>query len=842
MLCEANGGLAYEDLVLKAKLSLGCSCDRIKSEIAALVPHFIKIEKNNVIKTTENVLTGVFKTKSKGLDMYVINPHTNKSISVFDSKGALPGDEVVFCKSIKDDFAEIVLIEKRKKQQVSGVVVCKDGEFLLLPENLNWSQEGLKIDNEQGKEFVGKKVKAGVCFEKGFEVKIEKAYGFANDPIAENVAIAEKYGFEKGFSEKVLQAAEKVQEKISKDERKLLTDLTDLPICTIDPENCKDMDDAIYVKKQKNGNFQIVIAIADVSFYVEQGGEVDQEAYARGNSCYLGDGVYPMIPENLSNVICSLEPNKERRALCLIGEVDRSGLLISETFVEAVIKSKHKLSYEKAEKIHLGELSGYEDVKTSIDDAYELSEILTEMRRERGAITLNLVQPTFILDETKTKVVDVVDKTQISSTKIIESLMILYNEAVGELLQDCKGTMFRSHEKPSLIKIRALKETCDNLEKDFKCDFSNQNLQEFLESLKGDENEEFLNFALLKSMAKAKYTKELLPHYALASNKYVHSTSPIRRYSDLIAHRKIKQVIKINTNLQTDTRFDEEVEKQLCLRESLAEKASRETQKLMFSIWAEEHVGESFKGKILSLTRHGALVKLDNNFINVFVDYRDIFKNYKKVFVNETETMAQNKTDKESVMVGDVFSITINLADRNTKTVEGRFDEMVGEKRECLVNLFEENYKNEKESVSGFFKENIKPIEADGYAPRSTRKQRKEEFYKKIKEKKETEKIAKCQESFEKEKTKKRKEEPEKVVERRIITAKEAYDMKQQRQKENREKRKKAKQKNAGVKEQGKTAVSCKNSNKVREISKKKRKGNEQEKGLKATDQQDRNL
>ena len=434
------------------------------------------------------------------------------------------------------------------------------------------------------------------------------------------------------------------------------------------------MDDAVYIEKIGN-NYRVYVAIADVSHYVKLGSEIDTEAYARGTSCYLGDGVYPMLPEELSNGICSLNEREDRCALCTVIDIDKKGNVLNYDIQKAVINSKHKLSYEDAQKIHEntdGKQFQYYDIKNEIDLMYEASDILVDMRKRRGCIVFDNREPSFQLDETKTKVIEVVDKHDITSKKIIESFMVLANEVVGDYFtQKNVDTLYRVHDKPFESRLEKMAEKLSSIGIYFDGELNAHTLQELLNKAEKTPCKDYANSVILRSMAKAKYQPKNIGHYGLASEKYIHFTSPIRRYPDLIAHRMISDMLQ---NKKPYLSYDELVKagNHLTSQEKLAEDAEIQSDKLLCAIWAEEHINEVFDGYIYSIDHSGITVRV--GLVNITVPTVELIDSRYGYMVNNLKTSLTNIKTGFTYGIGEKLKIKISNADRNNRTITGSTD------------------------------------------------------------------------------------------------------------------------------------------------------------------------
>ncbi len=633
--------------------------------------------KDKIIKNLIPTKKGVFKdtTQSFGFvsvegepqDYYV----SNKSNAMHDDVV-----EVGFLNN-KNGKKEcfILKILERNASHVMGQVAKSKNDYIFIPDNLNISQKFILKQDEQTKSALGKKVAFSIDFFDNTTSSnycfghVSKVFGKAGDPIVENQAIAFEFGFVKDFSSDIEYEVSQIPKDISKSELSKRTDLRELPFVTIDPIGCKDKDDAVYVEKTENG-FKAYVAIADVAHFVKEGSLVDQEAYNRGTSCYLGDGVYPMLPEKLSNDICSLNEGVDRLALTAIVDVDLKGNIKKYNIVESVIKIKHCLSYEVAEDIYLNNgntRKEYSDIANNIDILYQINEVLSKNRRDRGELNFVSNEPTFKFDESKTNVYEVVDKSNLLSKKVIESLMVLANEAVGLFfINNNFPTLFRVHDKPDEEKIEKFQAIFEILGVNFDGDTSPEGIQRLLKQAKGHPSEQFLNDTILRCMSKAKYQPKNIGHYGLGSKNYIHFTSPIRRYPDTLVHRQIHEAIATKKTSHT---FDEllKIGHHLTTREENADSAERMSDSLLMTIWAENHINEVFDCRIVCFDKN--FMKLKYGLVEFKLPYSELSNNALGFKTNETKVILKNLFSGKVYKVGDKIKVKIISTDRNSRNI-----------------------------------------------------------------------------------------------------------------------------------------------------------------------------
>ena len=406
--------------------------------------------------------------------------------------------------------------------------------------------------------------------------KMTKVLGWPEDPGVDIESVISKHNLRVGFSSevkseavsllaslqngKVTELSEKEEGgdpiiEISVEELERREDWRDELVLTVDPDDAKDFDDALAVKKLENGGYELAVHIADVSHYIKPGSALDEEAVARGNSTYLVDRVLPMLPFQISNNICSLRPHVDRLTKCAVITFDKNGQRVSSRFCDAIIHSKIRLSYEQAQvllglplenadKVKMPDSGVSDEIIKVLKLTWELASILRKKRFTDGALDLEFEETKIVLDD-KLKAVDVVDVVHNESHQMVEECMLAANEAVAVALKmQRKGAVYRIHEDPDFDKLNEFSEKARA--QGYRVgDLTNKkHIQDLLDTVKGTTNEESIKIGLLKSLKRAAYSTDPLGHYGLAKMDYCHFTSPIRRYADLIVHRAIQSILE----------------------------------------------------------------------------------------------------------------------------------------------------------------------------------------------------------------------------------------------------------------------------------------------------------
>lgn len=480
-------------------------------------------------------------------------------------------------------------------------------------------------DNMQGAE-TGHKVVVEILrwpdLRRNPEGRIVEILGHKDEAGTDILSIIRQFNLPEEFPEEVEAVAKKIPQSVSQDEIAKRKDLRHLKTFTIDGADAKDLDDAISIEKMENGNFKLGVHIADVNHYVFANSPIDKEAYVRGTSVYLVDRVVPMLPKELSNGICSLNPGEDRLAMSVIMEINKQGRVVDFTIEETVIRSRKRMIYEEVNKIleeKDPELTAqYEDFIEELEMARELCEILNARRVERGSIDFNLVETQIILDENG-KPVDIKPVERGISNRMIEEFMLVCNETIAEYMywQELPF-MYRVHEDPDIEKMLDFNEFIHNFGYHLKGigeGIHPKVLQELLENVKGKPEEGIISAVMLRSLQKARYSHENLGHFGLATKNYCHFTAPIRRYPDLMIHRIIKESIHGKLNKKRIKELEEilpGMAEHCSKRERVADEAERETDDLKKVEFMLDKLGEEFDGIISGVTNYGIYVQLPN--------------------------------------------------------------------------------------------------------------------------------------------------------------------------------------------------------------------------------------
>ena len=517
---------------------------------------------------------------------------------------------------------EVLEVIEHNVQHVVGVVKIKDGKKHFLPDSSIITRQ-FKITNYDDFHLVNdSKVLLKIdSYGKVLKCHIEKEIGYKYDPGIDILSILLEKDIDPVFSERVMEEVKQIPEEITEEEKEKREDLRSLLTITIDGEDARDLDDAISVEKLENG-YRLYVHIADVSHYVREGSAIDKEAYARGTSVYVVDRVVPMLPHALCNGICSLNPHVDRLTLSCMMEIDRLGKVGNYRIFPSIINSDERMTYTDVNEILAGnekKQRKYPHLLKMCLDMKVLSQIIRRRREKLGAIDFDTNEARIMVNESG-KPVDIVLRERGEAERIIEDFMIAANETVAMHARWLEiPSMYRIHEQPEPKKMREFARIAKTLGYTLQGGIQNvypAQLQKLLNEARGQENYSVLSTFMLRSMQKARYDNRCIGHFGLALKNYLHFTSPIRRYPDLVVHRMLRKYVfeeVHNTEkMKQDETWCEEAAMQASERERNAVEAEREVDDMKKAEYMEERVGTIYEGVISGITRFGIFVELPN--------------------------------------------------------------------------------------------------------------------------------------------------------------------------------------------------------------------------------------
>lgn len=512
--------------------------------------------------------------------------------------------------------------------------------------------------------------------DKNAEGKIKKIIADKNDKDIYFKVIFEENDLSKEFPKKVLKEVDKIQEEISENYIKDRLDLRDKQIFTIDGWDAKDLDDAISIEKNENNNYILGVHIADVSEYVRENTALDSEALKRATSIYLVDTVVPMLPEKLSNGVCSLHPNVDRLSLSCIMEIDPKGKVVNHKVQKSIINSKARLVYTKVSDFLENDdetvLKKGQWLKEKLNLSQELAVILREKRFARGAMDFNFPESSIEMDEYK-NVIDVRLEERRIGNKIIEEFMLITNEVIAEQFYWLSlPFVYRVHEYPDVEKLKKLTPILEMYNHRLKIDedVHPKQLQELLDKLKGQKEEEVISTLLLRSLKKARYSNICMGHFSLSLKYYCHFTSPIRRYPDLQIHRIIKEFLDGRVDEKRSRYLEGVVAKsseQSSIMEQLADDVERQVDDLRKAQYMQKFVGDKFDGVISSVTGFGIFIRLENTVEGLarFADMTDDRYDFDEINMRVTGRFSGKK-----YFIGDKVRVKVTRTSEEFREVD----------------------------------------------------------------------------------------------------------------------------------------------------------------------------
>ena len=684
VLNKSKEALNYKQVSAKLNITDGAAKETIL-EVMREQTHrgvFVEPEKGKFqLKDLKTFIIGKVDITADGSGYVIPDDEFEKDIYISARKlhNALHGDKVkvyIFAKkSGRKNEGEVVEILERAKTDFIGVIkISERFAFVNIDDrkmlhdifvpltDLNGAKNGQKVQvtitdwPEEAKNPIG---------------KVIHILGEQGENNAEMNAILAQFGFPLEFPPAVEKEANGIPENVKKKDLTGRKDFRNTVTFTIDPADAKDFDDAISVKELENGNYEIGIHIADVSYYVTPNSELDKEAYARGTSVYLVDRVIPMLPERLSNGVCSLRPNEDKLCFGAVFELDDKANIHSEWFGRTVINSNRRFSYEEAQEVIE---TGEGDHATEILKLNELAHILREKKFKAGAISFESTEVKFKLDEAG-KPIGVYVKERKDAHKLIEDFMLLANKKVAEYVsKKGKGKqkytfVYRSHDSPNLETLNtfALFAARFGYKINMKSDKEiAKSLNFLMEDVEGKKEQNVLTQLAIRSMAKAIYTTKKTSHYGLAFDHYTHFTSPIRRYPDVMVHRLLASYL--NGEKSADEEQYEIASSHSSAMEKRAADAERASIKYKQVEYLEENIGNTFGGIISGVTEWGMYVELIENKCEGMIRLRDIADDF--YVLDEKNYCIIGQRKKKKYQLGDEVQVKVKKVDLSKRQID----------------------------------------------------------------------------------------------------------------------------------------------------------------------------
>ena len=595
---------------------------------------------------------------------FVVTPKDEKDIKISRKNlmNALHNDLVVAQVINKNGKETGKIIEIRKRDKINYPAIIDKKNKIILKSG-GRTVECKILNNYELSKIKGKRFTIEIEKWEPKElkptVKINEVLGDIGEINAEikNIIIENK--ILNTFPEKVLKELKSIKEK--KENKEKREDYTKPLTFTIDPDNAKDFDDALSFKILDNNVFEIGVHIADVSSYVKPNTELDKEARKRGTSVYLANKVIPMLPEKISNEICSLQPKKKKRAFSIIFTIDKKGNVLKDRATRTTIYSDYRLKYSDVQDIIENNKEGkkkYKEIETAIINLNKISKKIRKKREERGAIFFNKKELGFKFKGDKIEATFLKESKE--SHKLVEEFMLLTNIEVAEKLK--KKAIFRVHDKPDAKKVENLfsvAESFGHIKLNKKNSIGKQ-INNLLSKAKEKKEANIINLLALRSMSKAEYSTKNIGHHGLSLTRYLHFTSPIRRYPDIICHRLLSSILNKKEN-KLDKEEMDKISSLSTQKEKDATKAERQTVKLMQTVFMKDKLGERFIGIISGVTERGIYVEMEKNFCEGFVEISRLQNDYFYYDIDNHRLVGE--LTKKTYQLGDSLKVIVERVD-----------------------------------------------------------------------------------------------------------------------------------------------------------------------------------
>lgn len=635
-----------------------------------------------------NCLNGTFRGNEKGFGFVKLEGKDDEVyISRGNTKDALNGDKVLI-KIINEDIetnrreGKIVKTVQHKRDEIVGTFTKRKNFGFVAPDDRGFNTDIFISKKNFNKAKNNQKVVVKITkFPQGnrsAEGRIIEIIGYIDEAGVDMLSLVKEYNLPYEFPDDVIKEATEIKAEISKKDIPNRLDLREKNIFTIDGEDAKDLDDAIYVEKLQNGNYELGVNIADVSYYVKENSKLDKEAIIRGTSIYMLDRVIPMLPKELSNGICSLNAKEDRLCISVICEITQNGEVVSSDIRKSIINVRERMSYTDVQKILDGKdkkvLKRYENYIKEFKLMEELAKILKTRREGAGSLDLDIPESKVVLDKNG-YAIDIKKYEIYFANEIIEQFMLTANEIVAEKFYWLEAPfIYRVHETPDIEKINTLNKFLFNF--GYKIKGNKEKIYpkafaEILEKIKGKEEEKVVSNLILRTLKVARYESENKGHFGIASKYYCHFTSPIRRYPDLFIHRIISRYIEKNYTL-TEKELEKYVEQATKYaqisseREKIAQKVEREAVEIKKAEYMQNKIGNEYQGIVSGITAFGMFVELENT-VEGLIKFEDLGNEY-FIYNDENKTLIGEHT-KKVYKIGDKVKIKVIYADKQLRRI-----------------------------------------------------------------------------------------------------------------------------------------------------------------------------
>lgn len=640
--------------------------------------------------SSKDVHLGHIKRHPDGYAFFI--PKNAEELDVFiapeDLKGAMSNDlveiKILGSATSKRLRGRVENIVERHFDRVVGRLDPQGSHYTLKDKSYAWGEDlfipASDINGAKKGELVLAEIVSYPDERKGFVGKVITSIGQPSDPAVDVKRVIAESGAPMEFTDKALKEVERYGTTVGADEIARRRDIRKLPLVTIDGVTAKDFDDAVYVEK-KSGGYRLVVAIADVSYYVRPGMAVNAEAYQRGTSIYMPNYVVPMLPEGLSNELCSLKPDVDR--LCLVADmmISNTGEFQSYEFYEAVMKSHGRLTYGQVQQVLDGTyVEGLERHRDLLLVAQELSLLLMDKRFAEGSLDLDIPEVLVEVDE-QGNAVDIQLSERIFAHRLIEEFMLKANIAVAKFIDSKKRPqIYRVHEDPDMLSLDLFMRFYDQIIGDSGTGYMDpREICNALSALEGKEKNILQNL-FLRSMKQARYSLDQLGHFGLGFSHYAHFTSPIRRYPDLMTHRILKSIV-VGTPYEAYTEDDiDEAAAHLSQCEQRAVKAERKVKSIKKARFAESLISEEFMGSITTVVRFGVFVTLDQYPLEGLIRISDLGG---EIFIfDEDNLLLVGKNSGKQFKLGDRVKVRIAQVDIEDGFIDLELLEHLGKKQD----------------------------------------------------------------------------------------------------------------------------------------------------------------
>jgi ribonuclease R len=663
LLGKKREGLTFQGIAKELHLS-SREKQRLRTQLKRLESQRVvrRIRGRYFIPLKSSLARGKFLTSLRGFGFVEREGGYGEDIFIpgRHSRGALRGDivEVLYREKGKKAKPEgrVIRILKQGKKRIIGFYRERDRQAFFLPLDSPSSEEiPLNLDGRLSP-------LPGMIVEVRREnMSLESILGMPDDPGVDVEVVIRRYDLARTFSEEAIEEARNISPEIRPEDRNRREDYRDWLTVTIDGENAQDFDDAVSVRKLPKGHFLLGVHIADVSHYVKPGSLLDKEAFERGTSVYFPDVTLPMLPERLSNNICSLRPREERLTFSVLLEVDGEGRILKTEFHPSLIQTEERMTYDSVYKIFQGDEEEKQAFSRLVPDLLlmrHLALLLRKKREKEGSLDFDLHEPELVYKEGSLH--SVVPFMRNEAHQVIEDFMVAANEAVGTFLsQNNIPLIYRVHPPPAIKSLERLRKILAHfgisLPRAKK--INSKDLQLALREVEGKSGEKIINLQVLKSLKLAVYSEDNQGHFGLAKNEYTHFTSPIRRYPDLAVHRILKKAIsqeKVKQPSLSSTALH-------CSgQERKAEEAERELLEWRIFRFLKGKLGDELDGTIVDITRAGLVVELEDFFVDGMVFFNELDGDY---YFMKSEKTAVGRRSGGKFELGDRLKVLLASVD-----------------------------------------------------------------------------------------------------------------------------------------------------------------------------------